>query len=127
MDKKTFDQGLALRKDVLGVEYVERALANADAFSWPLQELVTEYAWGNVWQRPGLARAQRSMLTLVMLVALNRPHELKLHLKGALNNGVTRDEIRECLLHAAVYCGMPAAVDAFRCAREVFSEIDSEN
>jgi 4-carboxymuconolactone decarboxylase len=125
MDQDTFERGLATRKAVLGAEYVERALANADAFSQPLQELVTGFAWGTVWQRPGLELRERSMLTLVMLVALNRPHELKLHLRGALNNGLTREQIRECLLHAAVYCGMPAAVDAFRVAKELFAELDA--
>ncbi len=125
MGTEKFDRGLETRKAVLGSEYVERALASADAFSQPLQELVTEFAWGTVWQRPGLELRERSMLTLVMLVALNRPHELKLHLRGALNNGLTRDQIRECLLHAAVYCGMPAAVDAFRVARELFAELDA--
>lgn len=125
MGTEKFDRGLETRKAVLGSEYVERALASADAFSQPLQELVTEFAWGTVWQRPGLELRERSMLTLVMLVALNRPHELKLHLRGALNNGLTRDQIRECLLHAAVYCGMPAAVDAFRVARDLFAELDA--
>ena len=115
---------MALRRQVLGNDYVDRAMASADAFSQPLQELVTEVAWGGVWQRPGLEKHERSMLTVVMLVALNRPHELRLHLRGALNNGISREKIREMLLHAAVYCGMPAAVDAFRAAREVFAEID---
>ena len=86
---------------------------------------MTECAWGTVWQRPGLPRRDRSLMTVVMLVALNRPHELRLHLRGALNNGLSREEIREALLHAAVYCGMPAAVDAFRAAREVFAELDA--
>lgn len=126
MDKDTFERGLETRRQVLGDDYVERALAGANEFSQPLQELVTGFAWGTVWQRPGLALAERSLLTVVMLVALNRPHELKIHLRGALNNGVTRGKIREALLHAAVYCGMPAAVDAFRVAREVFAEVDAE-
>lgn len=124
MNDDAYERGLANRRAVLGDDYVTRALASADEFSRPLQELVTSFAWGTVWDRPGLAKAERSMLTVVMLVALNRPHELKLHLRGALNNGVTRDQLRECLLHAAVYCGMPAAVDAFRVARELFAEID---
>ena len=98
-------------------------MATADEFSQPLQDLVTEFAWGTVWQREGLPRRDRSLMTVVMLVALNRPHELRLHLRGALNNGLSREELREALLHAAVYCGMPAAVDAFRAAREVFAEI----
>ena len=125
MSKDQFEIGLATRREVLGNEYVDRALASADEFSRPLQELVTEFAWGTVWQRPGLPRRDRSLMTVVMLVALNRPHELRLHLRGALNNGLSREEIREALLHAAVYCGMPAAVDAFRAAREVFAELDA--
>lgn len=125
MSKEQFEAGLATRREVLGNDYVDRALASADDFSRPLQELVTEFAWGTVWQRPGLPRRDRSLMTVVMLVALNRPHELRLHLRGALNNGLSREEIREALLHAAVYCGMPAAVDAFRAAREVFAEIDA--
>jgi 4-carboxymuconolactone decarboxylase len=125
MASEKFDAGLALRREVLGEDYVARAMANADEFSRPLQELVTEFAWGTVWQREGLPRRDRSLMTVVMLVALNRPHELRLHLRGALNNGLSREELREALLHAAVYCGMPAAVDAFRAAREVFAEIDA--
>ncbi len=125
MASEKFDAGLALRREVLGDAYVTRAMANADEFSQPLQELVTEFAWGTVWQREGLPRRDRSLMTVVMLVALNRPHELRLHLRGALNNGLSREELREALLHAAVYCGMPAAVDAFRAAREVFAEIDA--
>ena len=125
MDKDSFERGLETRRQVLGDDYVERALAGADEFSQPLQALVTGFAWGTVWQRPGLALAERSLLTVVMLVALNRRHELKIHLRGALNNGVTREKIREALLHAAVYCGMPAAVDAFRVARDVFAEVDA--
>ena len=125
MASEKFDAGLALRREVLGDDYVTRAMANADEFSQPLQELVTEFAWGTVWQREGLPRRDRSLMTVVMLVALNRPHELRLHLRGALNNGLSREELREALLHAAVYCGMPAAVDAFRAAREVFAELDA--
>ena len=125
MSKEQFEAGLATRREVLGNDSVDRALASADEFSRPLQELVTEFAWGTVWQRPGLPRRDRSLMTVVMLVALNRPHELRLHLRGALNNGLSREEIREALLHAAVYCGMPAAVDAFRAAREVFAELDA--
>lgn len=125
MSKEQFEAGLATRREVLGNDYVDRTIASADEFSRPLQELVTEFAWGTVWQRPGLPRRDRSLMTVVMLVALNRPHELRLHLRGALNNGLSREEIREALLHAAVYCGMPAAVDAFRAAREVFAELDA--
>jgi 4-carboxymuconolactone decarboxylase len=120
-----FDQGLTTRREVLGAPYVEAALANADDFSQPLQAFVTQYAWGDVWNRPGLDRKTRSLLNLVMLTALNRPHEFKTHVRGALNNGATKEEIREALLHATVYCGAPAGVDAFRNAREVFKELDA--
>lgn len=126
MNPDLFDKGLATRRAVLGSDYVDQALQNADPFSLPLQEFVTQYAWGDVWNRPGLARRERSLLVLGMLTALNRPHELKLHLRGALNNGVTREEIREALLQSAVYCGAPAAMDSFRVAREVFAAIDAE-
>lgn len=122
MDDPLFERGLQTRREVLGAEYVDAAIAGADAFTRPLQEMVTRNAWGDVWNRPGLPRRTRSLVTLAMLAALNRPHELKIHLRGALNNGVTVDEIQEVLLHAAVYCGMPAAVDAFRLAREVLQE-----
>ena len=126
MNDELFAKGLATRREVLGADYVDNAIKNADPFSLPLQEFVTEVAWGEIWNRPGLPRRDRSLLVLAMLVALNRPHELKLHLRGALNNGVTRDEIREAFLQAAVYCGAPAAMDAFRTAREVFAAIDAE-
>jgi 4-carboxymuconolactone decarboxylase len=123
MDRKTlFERGLGVRKAVLGADYVEAALKNADEFSQPLQELVTEYCWGAVWTREELPRRVRSMLNLAMLTALNRPHELELHLRGALRNGCTKEEIREVLLQTAIYCGVPAAVDAFRTARKVFAE-----
>jgi 4-carboxymuconolactone decarboxylase len=124
MDKALRDKGLAARKDVLGAEYVQRAFESADEFSLPFQEFVTEYCWGAIWTREGLPRKTRSMLNLGMLSALNRGHELKLHIRGALNTGVTRDELREVFLQVAVYCGVPAAVEAFRIAREVFAEID---
>jgi 4-carboxymuconolactone decarboxylase len=126
MNQELFDQGLQTRREVLGADYVDNAIQNADAFSLPLQELVTQYAWGDVWNRPGLPRRERSMLVLAMLTALNRPHEIKLHLRGALNNGVTRDEIREIFLQAAIYCGAPAAMDSFRVARDVFAALDAE-
>ena len=119
-----YARGLATRREVLGADYVDRAIAGADEFSGALQQMVTTWAWGDVWNRPGLDRRTRSLLNLAMLAVMNRPHELKLHLKGALNNGVTREEIREVFLHAGVYGGMPAAVDAFRQAREVFAELD---
>jgi 4-carboxymuconolactone decarboxylase len=125
MDKETFERGLQIRKDVLGVDYVESSLKSADDFNRPMQELSTEYCWGYVWGREGLPRKTRSMLNLAMISALNRPHELKIHVKGALKNGVTRDEIREILMQVAIYCGVPAGMDSFRIAREAFKEIDA--
>lgn len=125
MTSETYERGLALRKEVLGAEYVERSFANADEFSTPIQNLSTEYCWGEVWSRPGLSRRDRSLLNVGMISALNRPHELKLHIKAALTNGLTRDEIREALLQVAVYCGMPAGLDSTKIAREAFAEIDA--
>ncbi len=122
MDKQTFDKGMKIRREVLGDEHVDRSMAAADDFSRPLQELITHYAWGEVWSRPGLDRRTRSMITLAMLAALNRPHELKLHVQGALRNGVSEAEIGEVLLQSVIYAGGPAALDAFRVAREVFKE-----
>lgn len=124
MSKAMFEAGLKNRREVLGADYVDKSIASADDFNLPLQELVTEYAWGAVWGREGLERKQRSILNLGMLVALNRPHELKLHIRGAITNGVTKDEMREIFLQTAIYCGVPAAIDAFRTAREVFKELD---
>jgi 4-carboxymuconolactone decarboxylase len=120
MNEDLFDQGLATRREVLGADYVDAAIANADDFSRPLQELTTQYCWGDIWNRPGLDRRTRSLLNLAMLTALNRPHELKLHIKGALRNGVTKEEMREVFLQASIYCGIPAGMDSFRTAREVF-------
>lgn len=125
-DKATFDKGLQIRKDTLGAEFVETSLKTADDFNMPMQELTTEYCWGYVWGREGLPRKTRSMLNLAMISALNRPHELKMHVKGALKNGVTRDEIREIFLQVAIYCGVPAGVDSFRVAKEAFAEIDGK-
>lgn len=125
MSKEIFDRGFEIRKSVLGAEFVEKSFASADDFNRPMQELVTEYCWGAVWGREGLSRKTRSMLNLAMLSALNRPHELKMHTKGALKNGVTRDEIREILMQVAIYCGVPAGVDSFRIAREAFAEVDA--
>ncbi len=119
-----FDQGLSTRREVLGAEYVDAAIRNATDFNIDMQEMVTQYCWGDVWNRPGLDRKTRSFLNLAMLTALNRPHELKLHVRGALNNGVTRDEIKEVFLQTAIYCGVPAAIDSFRTAAEVFKEMD---
>ena len=123
MDEQDFRRGLAMRKAVLGEEYVEKALASADEFSGPLQDLVTSFAWGQVWTREALPPRMRSLVNLAMLSALNRPHELRIHLRGAVNNGCTNEEIREVLLQTAVYCGFPAAIDAFRAAREVLVEL----
>lgn len=119
-----FDRGLATRRAVLGDAYVDRALDGADDFSWPMQQLTTEYCWDHIWNRPGLDRRSRSILNLGMIAALNRPHEFKAHVRGALNNGLTRSEIQEILLQIACYVGIPAGVDSFRLAREVFAEID---
>jgi 4-carboxymuconolactone decarboxylase len=118
----TYAAGLAVRRAVLGADYVDAAIGRADDFSGALQDFITEHAWGAVWTRPGLERKTRSMLNIAMLTALNRPHELTLHLRGALTNGVTREEIREILLQTAVYCGAPAAMDAFRIAQQVLAE-----
>ena len=125
MTKELFEAGLKVRREVLGAEYVDAAISQADDFSRPLQELVTEYCWGAVWTRPGLSRKTRSLINLAMLTALNRPHEVELHVRGALNNGCTKEEIMEVLLQTAIYCGVPAAVDSFRLARKVFSEIEA--
>ncbi|MGN7873792.1 4-carboxymuconolactone decarboxylase [Roseateles sp. 22389] len=119
-----FDEGLATRREVLGDAYVDASIQNATDFTIDMQELVTQYCWGDVWNRPGLDRRSRSLLNLAMLTALNRPHELKIHVRGALNNGLTREEIKEVFLQTAIYCGVPAAIDAFRSAAEVFKEID---
>ena len=110
---------------MLGNDYVEKSLAAADDFSRPMQELSTEYCWGRVWGRPGLERRDRSLINLAMISALNRPHELKLHVKGALANGVTREEICEVFLQVAIYCGIPAGIDSVRIAREAFAEVDA--
>ena len=125
MASEDYERGLALRKDVLGADYVERSFANADDFSRPMQELSTEYCWGKVWGRDGLSRRDRSLLNLGMISALNRPHELKLHVKAALTNGLSREEIREALLQVAIYCGIPAGLDSTRIAREAFAEVDA--
>lgn len=125
MDKTTFDKGLEIRKAVLGAEFVEKSFASADDFNRPMQELTTEYCWGAVWGRDTLDRRTRSLLNLAMISALNRPHELKMHVKGALKNGVSKDEIREVFLQVAIYCGIPAGVDSFRIAREAFADLDA--
>lgn len=124
MSSDKFDKGLKVRREVLGEEYVTKALADVDDFDRPMQELVTEYCWGTIWTRDGLPRKTRSLLNLAMLTALNRPHEVRAHVLGALNNGCTREEIMETLLQAAVYCGVPAGIDSFRTAKAVFAERD---
>jgi len=126
MNKEKFEQGLEIRKSVLGAEYVEKSIQNATDFNMPMQELVTEYCWGEIWSLPCLSRKTRSIINLAMITALNRPHELKLHVRGAINNGLTREEIQEVFLQTAIYCGVPAAIDSFRTAKEVLDEIDKE-
>ncbi|OBF18803.1 4-carboxymuconolactone decarboxylase [Mycobacterium kubicae] len=123
MDSETYERGRQIRSEVLGKDYVDKALAEADDFTAPLQDLVTEYCWGAVWGRDGLTRKTRSMLNLAMTSVLNRPHELRTHIRAALTNGVTREEIREVFLQVAVYAGVPAAVDSFRAAGEIFAEL----
>lgn len=125
MSKETFDTGLRIRKEVLGAEFVEKSFAAADDFNRPHQELVTEYCWGAVWGRDGLSRHTRSLLNLAIIATLNRPHELKMHVKGALRNGVSKDEIREVFMQVTIYSGVPAGVDAMRLAREAFAEYEA--
>jgi 4-carboxymuconolactone decarboxylase len=127
MDQKLYEHGLKNRKEVLSEAHVERSLAGADDFSRPYQELVTEYCWGAVWDRPGLSRKTRSLLNIAMLTALNREEEFKLHVRAAFRNGVTKEEICEVLLQTMIYCGVPAANSAFKQAREVFAAMDKED
>ncbi len=124
-ERARFEAGLSVRRPVLGAEYVDRSLANRTAVSTEFQDLITRYCWGEVWTRPGLTRHTRSLLTIAFTLALNRPDELRLHMRAARNNGVTRDEIKETLMHAAIYCGVPAGVSAFKIANEVFAEQDA--
>jgi 4-carboxymuconolactone decarboxylase len=126
MDKKRYEEGLAVRRAVLGSEHVDNSLRSADDFTRPMQELVTEYCWGEIWTRPGLDRRTRSFINLAMLTALNRPHEIRLHVRGALNNGLTKEELMEVFMQCAIYCGVPAAFDAMRVAKEVFAEIEGD-
>lgn len=116
---KDFDKGLARRRQVMGDDFVDKALGNATDFTMPIQQFITRNAWGDTWQRPGLDLKTRSLITVAFLTALGKQHELKGHVRGALNNGATPAEIQEVLLHASIYCGLPAAVDAFRTAAEV--------
>lgn len=122
MTDDLYDKGLKTRREVVGSAYVDKSLAEMTEFTRPLQELVTRYCWGEVWNREGLSRRDRSIINLAAISALNRPHELKLHVRGALNNGMSPEEIREVLLQIAIYCGLPAALDAFRIARETIEE-----
>jgi len=123
MTTDTLELGRQTRSDVLGAAHVQASMAQADDFSAPLQELVTRYCWGDIWNRPGLDRRTRSFLNLAMITALNRPHELRLHVRGAINNGLTKEEINEVFLQAAIYCGVPAALDGQRVMLEVFAEM----
>lgn len=122
-----FDRGMAIRRKVLGDAYVDKALAKSGPFNEPLQELVTTYCWGWNWGREGLPLRDRSLINIAMIAVLNRSHELKIHIRGALNNGLSRDEVREVLLQVGIYAGIPAAVDSFRLANEAFAEIDAED
>ena len=124
-DTELFARGLAVRRAVLGADYVDGSLARADDFMAAFQKITTEYCWGEIWTRPGLSRKQRSMLNLAMLTALGKAAELRLHVRGALTNGVSRDEIKEVFLQACIYCGIPAGLEAFRTAHEVFREVDA--
>lgn len=121
-----FEKGLKVRREVLGDAYVDASVAAADDITAPLQKLVTEWCWGEIWNRPGLERKTRSFLNLAMLTALNRPHEIKIHVRGALTNGVTEEEIVEVILQAAIYCGVPAAIDTMRVASEVIRQVRAE-
>ncbi|MEY3720075.1 MAG: 4-carboxymuconolactone decarboxylase [Pseudomonadota bacterium] len=124
-EKERYEAGMQVRRAVLGDAHVDRAQANRTPFTGDFQDLITRYAWGEIWTRPGLPRHTRSLMTICMMIALNREEELKLHLRAASNNGVTRDEIREALLQAAIYCGVPAANSAFALAQKVFAEMDA--
>mgnify|MGYP001413824953 CR=1 FL=1 len=123
---EAFEKGIKVRREVLGADYVDRSVSSSSAFMEPFQEMVTEWCWGSVWTRDGLDRKTRSLLNLAMLTALNRPNELKLHVRGALANGVTRAEIQEVLLHATVYCGIPAGLDAFKVADAILTDATAE-
>jgi 4-carboxymuconolactone decarboxylase len=125
-DRERYEKGMSVRRAVLGDAHVDRSLKNKNEFNQDFQDLITRYAWGEIWSRPGLPRHTRSLLTLAMMVALNRSDELRLHLRAAFNNGVNRDEIKEVLLQTAIYCGVPAANSAFHIAEEVFAEMDGK-
>jgi len=124
MNDELFEKGLGIRKSVLGAEFVEKSIAAADDFNMPMQRLVTEYCWGAVWGREELPKKTRSMLNIAMLAVLNRQHEFRMHVRGAIRNGVSKDEIREILLQVAIYAGVPAAIDSFRNAKEALAELE---
>jgi 4-carboxymuconolactone decarboxylase len=124
-EESLFDKGLKVRKEVLGEDYVNKSIAGADDFTRTMAEWSTEFCWGALWTRPGLDRRSRSIANLSMIAALNRPNELKLHVKAAVQNGLSRDEIKEVLLQVAVYAGVPAGIDSFRIARDAFKEMDA--
>ncbi|MEP7328016.1 MAG: 4-carboxymuconolactone decarboxylase [Betaproteobacteria bacterium] len=124
-DRDRYDAGMQVRRAVLGDAHVDRSLTHRTAFNEEFQDLITRYAWGEVWTRPGLPRQTRSLITLALMIALNRGDEFKMHVRAAANNGVTRDEIKEVLLQCAIYCGVPAANQAFHQAQEVFTDIDA--
>ena len=125
-DNPRFQQGLAVRREVLGAEYVDKSVQNVDDFMVPMQKMTTEWCWGETWTRVVLDRRTRSMLNIAMLTALNRPNEIRLHVRGALNNGLSVQEIQEVLVHTCIYCGVPAALDAFKIAKEVIDQVAAE-
>lgn len=125
-DRERYEKGMTVRRAVLGDAHVDRSLQNRNSFNEEFQDLITRYAWGEIWTRPGLSRHTRSLIVLATTIALNRPEEFRMHVRAALNNGVTRDEIKEVLLQTAIYCGVPAANSAFHTAHAVFAEIDEE-
>lgn len=126
MTESAYDRGLKIRKEVLGAAHVDRSIASADEFSKPVQDIVTEIAWGAFWSRPGLTKKERSLITIGILAALGRPHELAVHVKGAVNNGCSREEVREALIHTGCYAGFPVTLDAVRTAKKVFDEMDGK-
>jgi 4-carboxymuconolactone decarboxylase len=126
-ERDRYEKGMSVRRAVLGDTHVDRTIENKNAFNEDFQDLITRYAWGEIWDRPGLPRHTRSLLTIAMLVALNRTDEFRMHVRAAFNNGVTREEIKEVLLQTAIYCGVPAANSAFHAASEVFKEMDGKS
>lgn len=125
-DRERYEKGMTVRRAVLGDAHVDRSLQNRNSFNEEFQDLITRYAWGEIWTRPGLSRRTRSLIVIATMIALNRTEEFRMHVRAALNNGVTRDEIKEVLLQTAIYCGVPAANSAFHTAQAVFAEIDEE-